>query len=1454
MVRVLRFFKSPVSLVTLVVFVGSLLVAVPRYESAAQSTAADCGLCVTAPAGTSAVLSGLTSLTVSGGGVGVESNGAPAMSLVGSAKIVASGPVRTRGTISKASSATITPAPTSGVVGSVVVDPYSARAGVVAQPTSAATTDFVKTATAVFPARADAAYRDVTLTSVGTFVFPTGHRFRDVTVGGSTFATLRPGTFRNLHVGGSSTVTFDPGTYVVTGVLTVASSFAMSGTGVQLVFPCGSTTGVVRACNAGESGGRLLVTANGKITLNGASSTGSVRYTVNNNADLIVQGSGKLLLPGSGIDAPNAAIKASGLTLITVGGRVIARSVSLIESAVLSITVQTATTTTTIAPTTTTTTVAPTTTTTVAPTTTTSSPTTTSTTSSTMLPSTTTSTIPTTTTAAPTTTTTVPRMGVRPIYECSILRDGLFTAYFGYEVLLVAGAFPAEIVIPVGPSNFLSKSGLEALLPERFIAPRTNPAFPGRTTPDSMGPKAFIVANWDGVPFSWTLDGETVTASPGKVCLYDPTPLEGQAVADSDLDGIPDGVELFFGSSPTLADSDSDGLPDGYEVAQYPYAHPAKADSDGNGVLDRLEDADGDGLTSEQEFANGSSDLSADTDGDEVTDAVERSKGMNSSIADSDGDGVADGLELALGLNPISTDSDGDGVADGVDLVPHTAVTGSNRVVVNGSPAATVFAQPIAMGFPGLASEPLMVEAQEPTGVSLGGVVTVQIIGNVVPANLRVFAVHEQTGLWYPTDIVPVVNAGFATYSVPHFSPTAIGDVIAYRTAMGSPDPCNDHGPIMLVVDTSGSMYTPRLTAPGEVNPLTSVAQRQLDLTKMINVLSGSNLIGLVDADGESTLEADFPVSRNALLDAIGRLDEFGGSSVATGLELAATKLAAQSDVRKTIVLITDDPSWSGEVDASLAAVPVGVRVFVVAPAGGSDPWARLTSVRNGRRYASTADLFGAFSSAASDMPDFDLDGLSDCEETKGYSATQWPIRTITTNPLAADTDGDGLDDGTEAGQKLTPAEFVTFGFNIGRPLYYMNSYPDLIDSDFDGLGGQSFSDSQEEQQGSSSFVKDTDNDQLHDMVEYEFESDPSESSNTDEDRLPKTDFFETRLNEQELTPTLYDPTSTILENVNAFFLGMACGDIVAGICRINDDVFIPRFFGTLVGGFAPPADVRDMAAALWNHHWKDFAISAVGSIPFYGDSTKGVTTFIKFAKRSAKFAEVMPLVMIGFTTLQDLTSEQAALTKSALFSRILKQWDVWTKVRRFVDLKPLRDLLITGGRKGKLNLKGFSEGIDRATNVLKDSPVIRNIHPARLADEIPNTNPYRYEDGIRLVRCGGCAKQTFDLKDTMNDAVAGDLLPSAFASGALCSGVTLKTSRIVDAFSATGLRTYEAKTGKQSWSKVKHQACADLLIQAVYGFKPVWNFARGETGNIADETKLFQNLSALNIDFNFDL
>ena len=92
------------------------------------------------------------------------------------------------------------------------------------------------------------------------------------------------------------------------------------------------------------------------------------------------------------------------------------------------------------------------------------------------------------------------------------------------------------------------------------------------------------------------------------------TPTIGSVVftidADSDDDGLPDGVELAIGTDPFDPDSDDDGLSDGDEVNVH-----------GTDPLD----------------------------------------------ADSDDDGLNDGLEVALGLDPLDADTDDDGIPDGQD-------------------------------------------------------------------------------------------------------------------------------------------------------------------------------------------------------------------------------------------------------------------------------------------------------------------------------------------------------------------------------------------------------------------------------------------------------------------------------------------------------------------------------------------------------------------------------------------------------------------------------------------------------------------------------------------------------------------------------------------------------------------------------------------------------------------
>ncbi len=173
---------------------------------------------------------------------------------------------------------------------------------------------------------------------------------------------------------------------------------------------------------------------------------------------------------------------------------------------------------------------------------------------------------------------------------------------------------------------------------------------------------------------------------------------------DADGDGLPDYVEIGFGSDPDDADSDDDGVPDGQE------AEPDQ-DADGDGLINILDpDSDNDGLFDGTELgldcngadtnanagnctpdadggATTTDPLDPDSDGGGVSDGSEDAN-LNGAIdagetdptsgngaddgqvVDSDGDGLSDVLEVALGTDPNDADSDDDGVPDGQEANP----------------------------------------------------------------------------------------------------------------------------------------------------------------------------------------------------------------------------------------------------------------------------------------------------------------------------------------------------------------------------------------------------------------------------------------------------------------------------------------------------------------------------------------------------------------------------------------------------------------------------------------------------------------------------------------------------------------------------------------------------------------------------------------------------------------
>lgn len=133
-------------------------------------------------------------------------------------------------------------------------------------------------------------------------------------------------------------------------------------------------------------------------------------------------------------------------------------------------------------------------------------------------------------------------------------------------------------------------------------------------------------------------------------------------LADSDGDGLDDRIETLIGTNPNLRDTDGDGFEDGVEVenGMSPRSAVGRDGFDG--------DVDGDGIPNGLEDAYGTSPFIADSDGDGLLDGDELLWETDPLDADTDGDGIPDGEEVALLTDPCGPDTDQDGMPDGWEL------------------------------------------------------------------------------------------------------------------------------------------------------------------------------------------------------------------------------------------------------------------------------------------------------------------------------------------------------------------------------------------------------------------------------------------------------------------------------------------------------------------------------------------------------------------------------------------------------------------------------------------------------------------------------------------------------------------------------------------------------------------------------------------------------------------
>ncbi|HMT93853.1 IPTL-CTERM sorting domain-containing protein [uncultured Thiothrix sp.] len=160
------------------------------------------------------------------------------------------------------------------------------------------------------------------------------------------------------------------------------------------------------------------------------------------------------------------------------------------------------------------------------------------------------------------------------------------------------------------------------------------------------------------------------------------------AAADTDLDGVPDKVEVGADVTTPVdtdgdgkinaldADDDGDGIPtkgedQNLDADKNPSTQPTDTDGDGKpNYLDADDDGDGKLTKSEDDNTDGDGNPQTnprDTDGDGIPDPID-SNDASSSGADDDGDGLTNAEEVKLGTNPNQVDTDGDSVPDAKEV------------------------------------------------------------------------------------------------------------------------------------------------------------------------------------------------------------------------------------------------------------------------------------------------------------------------------------------------------------------------------------------------------------------------------------------------------------------------------------------------------------------------------------------------------------------------------------------------------------------------------------------------------------------------------------------------------------------------------------------------------------------------------------------------------------------
>ena len=614
---------------------------------------------------------------------------------------------------------------------------------------------------------------------------------------------------------------------------------------------------------------------------------------------------------------------------------------------------------------------------------------------------------------------------------------------------------------------------------------------------------------WDTPTYWWTR--MHVDVMPGSIDGF--CDWRGIASNDPDGDGLNRSEEGKSGTNPWVWDTDGDGLIDSYEVTIG--TNPIRSDSDGDLLNDMFEHQRGFNCTR------------ADTDSDSLDDFFEY-RGWAVDLAyrgrtyywmvssdpclrNTDGDGLSDGAEYYSLLNPRSRDTDGDGNPDeGEDyyithidyvlslvskmypglIFYHMAVDDNGLVYcwANSPPVSRseyllesgVSGWGIIIFDPSLGEEiggfTTVNSTAEMDCVTLGGRETL-IFTSYTPSPSSNFSsiieIYSKDGTWLNKidlgGICPSMGVSWC-YGIALTPPGVFGD---YRMiVLDSRDHVHKvhmRGVEMIGVDATWGGHG---TGPGEFNGTSSIAFDPANGDIFV-CDSGNHRIQRFDYDGAYVTEWGNEELFGTLMDVAVDAD---GNILTMDATEAGRRIQKWSPGGRS--LYTMSTSGVGlDVDREN-------YIYVCENWYSNPPRNDNISI-----FEQTLELIHP-------VPDYtfvdaDGDGLTDIQETLGWDitvsgasgasdrASVASVKHVTSDPLAPDTDFDGVNDADEA-----------FLWD-----------PRSIDSDDDGL-----SDSEELEIGTSPTSWDTDDEGLGDGVEVGFGSDPE---NQDSDSEGVSDYQE---------------------------------------------------------------------------------------------------------------------------------------------------------------------------------------------------------------------------------------------------------------------------------------------------------------------------------------------------------